>query len=202
MTCYQAVEAGYSATDLVQPAATSRNGRHPRCLPAHRGTSAAGRVLRRHRRRIRPSRSPTSEPRGGGRRAVARHAANCCAPAVRADAERLAGASALPGLGRLAEGVGVEGMEAFAPALADGWNCCSTTFPRAAACSPATGTDPYPWRRALRTSQEFLDASLVNAAAGGRAPNDLAAPLQAIGRPRPPRLGLPGGPHSFGPTAG
>ena len=77
-------------------------------------------------------------------------------------------------------------MEAFAPVLGDGWNCSGTTFRRAASCWPAT-LEPVRARaeELVRTSQEFLEASWVNAAAGGEAPVDLGpAAFQPIARIR------------------
>ena len=99
-------------------------------------------------------------------------------PAVRDAAKRLA--EEHPGLaevlGKLAEGVAVEGMEAFAPALAERMELLLDHVPaggRVLACDP----ERIRTRAAelVRTSQEFLDASWVNAAAGGRAPIDLGA---------------------------
>ena len=70
-------------------------------------------------------------------------------PAVRDRAKELADAhpALADVLGKLAEGIAVEGMEAFAPVLAErAWNCSSTTSRRAASCSPATrsGSAPAP----------------------------------------------------------
>jgi transcription-repair coupling factor (superfamily II helicase) len=97
-------------------------------------------------------------------------------PAVRDAAKRLA--EEYPGLaevlGKLADGVGVEGMEAFAAALAERMELLLDHLPagsRVLACDP----ERIRTRAAelVRTSQEFLDASWVNAAAGGQAPIDL-----------------------------
>ena len=97
-------------------------------------------------------------------------------PAVRDAAKRLA--EEHPGLaevlGKLAEGVAVEGMEAFAPVLAERMELLLDHVPsggRVLACDP----ERIRTRAAelVRTSQEFLDASWVNAAAGGQAPIDL-----------------------------
>ena len=77
-------------------------------------------------------------------------------------------------LGPLADGICVEGMEAFAPVLASGMELLLHYLPAGAsvlACDPerisARATD------LVRTSQEFLAASWVNAAAGGQVPIDL-----------------------------
>ncbi len=77
-------------------------------------------------------------------------------------------------LGRIADGVAVEGMEAFAPVLADRMEPFFTYLPENAM---VVGCDPERIRtRALEleaTSAEFLDASWINAASGGEAPIDL-----------------------------
>ncbi len=99
-------------------------------------------------------------------------------PAVRQRARQLAGE--WPGLGdilgRLAEGITVEGMEALAPALTDRMDLLLDYVPDGGivvACDPerirARAAD------LVATSQEFLAASWVNAAAGGQVPIDLAA---------------------------
>jgi len=99
-------------------------------------------------------------------------------PAVRDRARQLAGEH--PGLaeilGRLADGIAVEGMEAFSPVLADRMELLTDYVPPGGlvvACDPerirARAED------LVRTSQEFLEASWVNAAAGGQAPVDLGA---------------------------
>jgi transcription-repair coupling factor (superfamily II helicase) len=108
-------------------------------------------------------------------------------PAVRERAGQLA--KDHPGLaeilGQLADGIGVEGMEAFAPVLADRMDLLLDHVPPGGlvlACDPerirARAAD------LVRTSQEFLEASWVNAAAGGQAPVDLGAaafqPLAAV----------------------
>ncbi len=97
-------------------------------------------------------------------------------PAVRDRARQLA--AEWPGLhdilGKMAEGITVEGMEALAPALTDRMELLLEHLPRGAkiiACDPerirARAADLV-W-----TSQEFLEASWVNAAAGGDVPIDL-----------------------------
>ena len=99
-------------------------------------------------------------------------------PEVRQRARRLA--EEHPGLaeilGKLADGIAVEGMEAFAPVLADRMELLLDHVPPGGlvlACDPERI-----WARAddlVRTSQEFLEASWVTAAAGGQAPIDLGA---------------------------
>ncbi len=97
-------------------------------------------------------------------------------PAVRAAAKRLAAEH--PGLaevlGKLAEGVAVEGMEAFAPALAERMELLLDHVP-AGGCVLACDPERIRTRAAelVRTSQEFLEASWVNAAVGGQSPIDL-----------------------------
>ncbi len=75
-------------------------------------------------------------------------------------------------LGKLAEGIAVEGMEAFAPLLADRMELLFDSLPPGAI---AVACDPERIRtRAadlVRTSQEFLEASWVNAAVGGQVPD-------------------------------
>ncbi|MGP4026734.1 transcription-repair coupling factor [Actinomadura sp. 3N407] len=79
-------------------------------------------------------------------------------------------------LGRIADGDTVEGMEAFSPVLAEGMELLTDLLPDGSAllvCEP----ERIRTRSAelVRTSQEFLEASWVNAAAGGEAPIDLGA---------------------------
>ena len=97
-------------------------------------------------------------------------------PGVRHRAKQLA--SEYPGLGdvlgKIADGITVEGMEAFAPLLADRMELLFDSLPPGAivvACDP----ERIRTRAAdlVRTSQEFLDASWVNAAAGAEVPIDL-----------------------------
>ena len=99
-------------------------------------------------------------------------------PAVRDRAKQLADDH--PGLadvlGKLADGIAVEGMEAFAPAIAARMELLLDYVPagsRVLACDPerirARAAD------LVRTSREFLAASWVNAAAGGQVPIDLGA---------------------------
>jgi len=109
-------------------------------------------------------------------------------PAVRDRAKELAAAH--PGLseilGKLADGIPVEGMEAFAPVLADRMDLLTDYVP---ADGVLVACDPERIRtraaELVSTSREFLDASWVNAAVGGEAPIDLgAAAFQPIARVR------------------
>ena len=98
-------------------------------------------------------------------------------------------------LGKLADGISVEGMEALAPVLAPRMELLLDYVPASGvvlACDPerirARAAD------LVRTSQEFLEASWVNAAAGGQAPVDLgASAFQSITQVRAAAddLGLP-----------
>ncbi|KQZ90342.1 transcription-repair coupling factor [Phycicoccus sp. Root563] len=96
--------------------------------------------------------------------------------AVRARAaallDQLPGAADL--LGKLAEGIAVEGMESLAPALVDGMESVLDTLREGTA---VVVCDPERVRtRAhdlVATSQEFLDAGWANAAAGNAVPIDL-----------------------------
>jgi transcription-repair coupling factor (superfamily II helicase) len=103
-------------------------------------------------------------------------------PAVRARARQLAGE--WPGLSeildKLAEGIAVEGMEAFAPVLADRMDLLLDYVP-AGGCVLACDPERIRARAAelVSTSQEFLEASWVNAAAGGEVPVDLSNELGA-----------------------
>ncbi|MEV6864393.1 transcription-repair coupling factor [Streptosporangium subroseum] len=79
-------------------------------------------------------------------------------------------------LEQLAEGVPMEGMEAFAPVLSGEMDLLVDHLPGQAAvfvCDPErirSRADEL-----VRTSQEFLEASWINAASGGEAPIDLGA---------------------------
>ncbi|MGW0483871.1 transcription-repair coupling factor [Nonomuraea sp. NPDC003214] len=79
-------------------------------------------------------------------------------------------------LDQLADGTPVEGMEAFAPALAGEMDLLIDHLPDRAAvfvCDPERIRSRA--EELVRTSQEFLEASWINAAAGGEAPIDLGA---------------------------
>jgi transcription-repair coupling factor (superfamily II helicase) len=99
-------------------------------------------------------------------------------PAVRERAGELA--ARYPGLsdvlGKLADGITVEGMEAFAPVLAERMDLLLDYVP-AGGCVIACDPERIRARAAelVSTSQEFLEASWVNAAAGGEVPIDLGA---------------------------
>ncbi|MGQ4268483.1 transcription-repair coupling factor [Nocardiopsis changdeensis] len=79
-------------------------------------------------------------------------------------------------LTKLADGVAVEGMEAFAPVLAERMEPLLELLPEGAM---VVGCDPERIRtRAIEleaTSAEFLEASWINAASGGESPIDLGA---------------------------
>ena len=115
-------------------------------------------------------------------------------PAVRARAKELADThpALVDTLGKLAEGIAVEGMEAFAPVLADRMELLLDYVPAGGivlACDPERVRARA--EELVRTSQEFLEASWVNAAAGGEAPVDLgAAAFQPIARIRAAAAGL------------
>ena len=118
-------------------------------------------------------------------------------PAVRERAKELAADH--PGLsdvlGKLADGIAVEGMEAFAPVLAERMELLLDHVP---AGGYVLACDPERIRtragELVRTSEEFLEASWVNAAAGGQAPIDLGEsafrPITEV-RATANRLGLP-----------
>jgi len=99
-------------------------------------------------------------------------------PAVRERAKELAGE--YPGLSdvlsRLADGITVEGMEAFAPVLAERMDLLLDYVPPGG-CVVACDPERIRARAGelVNTSQEFLEASWVNAAAGGEVPIDLGA---------------------------
>ncbi|MFI7126163.1 transcription-repair coupling factor [Nonomuraea sp. NPDC050153] len=79
-------------------------------------------------------------------------------------------------LDQLAEGAPVEGMEAFAPVLAGEMDLLLDHLPVRSAvfvCDPERIRGRA--EELVRTSQEFLEASWINAAAGGEAPIDLGA---------------------------
>jgi transcription-repair coupling factor (superfamily II helicase) len=97
-------------------------------------------------------------------------------PSVRARAKELAakhpGVSEI--LGKIADGITVEGMEAFSSVLADRMDLLLDYLPVSAV---VLACDPERIRtRAIElvaTSQEFLEASWASAASGGEAPVDL-----------------------------
>jgi transcription-repair coupling factor (superfamily II helicase) len=99
-------------------------------------------------------------------------------PAVRERAKELVGQ--YPGLsdvlGKLADGITVEGMEAFAPVLAERMELLLDYVPPGG-CVVACDPERIRARAGelVSTSQEFLEASWVNAAAGGEVPIDLGA---------------------------
>ncbi len=109
-------------------------------------------------------------------------------PAVRQRAKELADVHpALADiLGKLAEGIPVEGMEAFAPVLAERMELLVDQVPPGGivlACDPERIRARA--EELVATSREFLEASWVSAAAGGEAPVDLgAAAFQPIARVR------------------
>ena len=88
----------------------------------------------------------------------------------------------LPGvsemLAKAADGIAVEGMESLAPALVDGMESLLDVLPDESIVLLA---DPEKVRRRahdlVATSQEFLEASWANAAAGNAVPVDLASVL-------------------------
>src|SRR5215475_6295443 len=118
-------------------------------------------------------------------------------PGVRAKAKELADThpSLAEMLGKIADGIAVEGMEAFASVLADRMELLLDHLPIGGV---VLACDPERIRtRAMElvaTSQEFLEASWVSAAAGGEAPVDLGgAAFQPISKIREAAadLGIP-----------
>ena len=118
-------------------------------------------------------------------------------PGVRARAKELADShpSVAELLGKIADGISVEGMEAFASVLADRMELLLDHVPLGGV---VLACDPERIRtRAMElvaTSQEFLEASWVSAAAGGEAPVDLGgSAFQPISRIREAaaELGVP-----------
>ncbi|WP_323100886.1 transcription-repair coupling factor [Intrasporangium sp. YIM S08009] len=95
---------------------------------------------------------------------------------ARALADQLPGVADM--LAKLAEGIAVEGMESLAPALVDGMESVLDVLPKAATVLLA---DPERIRRRahdlVATSEEFLEASWANAAAGNDVPVDLQSLL-------------------------
>ncbi|MDQ3432514.1 MAG: transcription-repair coupling factor [Actinomycetota bacterium] len=118
-------------------------------------------------------------------------------PAVQERARALAAEHPALGdmLGKIAEGIAVEGMESFAPVLADDMELLLDLLPEATqvlVCDP----ERVRTRAAdlVSTSREFLDASWAAAATGGQAPIDLGgAAYRGLDEVRgyAARLGLP-----------
>src|SRR5215472_8590971 len=118
-------------------------------------------------------------------------------PSVRARAKELADQhpSVADILGKVADGITVEGMEAFASALADRMELILDHIPLGGvlmACDPERIRTRA--EELVATSQEFLEASWASAAAGGEAPIDLGGsafqPIAKI-REAAAALGLP-----------
>jgi transcription-repair coupling factor (superfamily II helicase) len=109
-------------------------------------------------------------------------------PGVRSRAKELSDQHPALGdiLGKIADGITVEGMEAFAPVLADRMELLLDYVPLGGvvlACDPERVRARA--EELVTTSQEFLEASWVSAAAGGEAPIDLAgAAFQPIAKIR------------------
>ena len=120
-------------------------------------------------------------------------------PAVRDRAKELADIhpALAETLGKLAEGIAVEGMEAFAPVLAERMELLVDYVPAGGlvlACDPERVRTRA--EELARTSQEFLEASWVNAAAGGRRRSISARRLSSRSSgyaPRRPRSACRGG---------
>jgi transcription-repair coupling factor (superfamily II helicase) len=118
-------------------------------------------------------------------------------PGVRARAKELADShpSLAEMLGKIADGIAVEGMEAFASVLADRMELLLDHVPLGGvvlACDPERIRTRA--KELVETSQEFLEASWVGAAAGGEAPVDLGgAAFQPIAKIREAAadLGIP-----------
>ncbi|MFC7594552.1 transcription-repair coupling factor [Terrabacter sp. GCM10028922] len=95
---------------------------------------------------------------------------------ARALADQLPGVSEM--LSKVAEGIAVEGMESLAPALVDGMESVLDVLPQRSIVLVA---DPERVRRRahdlVATSEEFLEASWANAAAGNHVPVDLQSLL-------------------------
>src|SRR6478736_4621025 len=95
---------------------------------------------------------------------------------ARALADQLPGVADM--LAKLAEGIAVEGMESLAPALVEGMESVLDVLPQA---STVLLADPERIRRRahdlVATSEEFLEASWANAAAGNDVPVDLQSLL-------------------------
>ena len=118
-------------------------------------------------------------------------------PSVRSRAKELAAKHPAVSdiLGKIADGITVEGMEAFASVLADHMELLVDHLPIGAL---VLSCDPERIRtratELVSTSQEFLEASWASAAAGGEAPIDLGGsafqPIAAV-REHTAELGIP-----------
>jgi transcription-repair coupling factor (superfamily II helicase) len=118
-------------------------------------------------------------------------------PSVRARAKELADQhpSVAEILGKISDGIAVEGMEAFASILADRMELVLDHIPFGGivlACDPERIRTRA--MELVTTSQEFLDASWASAAAGGEAPVDLGGaafkPIEQV-RAAAGELGIP-----------
>ncbi|HEX6453478.1 MAG TPA: transcription-repair coupling factor, partial [Trebonia sp.] len=118
-------------------------------------------------------------------------------PSVRARAKELADQhpSVAEILGKISDGIAVEGMEAFASVLADRMELVLDHIPFGGivlACDPERIRTRA--MELVTTSQEFLDASWASAAAGGEAPVDLGGaafkPIEQV-RAAAGELGIP-----------
>ncbi len=106
---------------------------------------------------------------------------SCCSPTTCAPGRRRSPAScpASPRCStKVAEGIAVEGMESLAPALVEGMESVLDVLP---ASTIVLLADPERIRRRahdlVATSDEFLEASWANAAAGNQVPVDLQSLL-------------------------
>jgi transcription-repair coupling factor (superfamily II helicase) len=174
--------------------------------PAVVDKTARGPISRTGRGPISRTGRPGGDPTDGGGRTDARGPISLWAPPCRElllDKDVRARAAALRAahpeldemLGKISEGIAVEGMEALAPALVDRMELLVDQLP---AGTLILAVDPERVRaRAAdlgRTSQEFLEASWSGAAVGGQAPIDLgSAALRGLGEVRTHvrELGLP-----------
>src|ERR1700689_582988 len=130
-------------------------------------------------------------------------------PSVRARAKELAAKHPAVSdiLGKIADGITVEGMEAFASVLADHMELLVDHLPIGGL---VLSCDPERIRtratELVSTSQEFLEASWASAAGGGEAPIDLGGAAFQPTAPtpeHPAELGLPWGSLApFGATEG
>ena len=171
------------AASSPSAAASSTSSRPPRTT---RCASSSGAT---RSRRSAGSPSPTSAPWRSRRRACGRPP---CREILLTDAVRARAAALvdrLPGvadmLGKISEGIAVEGMESLAPALVDEMQPLLDLLPDG---THVVLVDPEKIRtRAhdlVATSEEFLAASWANASAGNELPIDLSARTSTC-RPRP-----------------